>query len=338
MKKILVTGGAGYIGSHVCKVLSQTGCELVILDNLSTGFKEAVKWGELIVGDLADEKLLSSLFDQYKFHAVMHFAGSIVVPESVEDPMKYYSNNTVNSQRLIAKCIEHNVPNFIFSSTAAVYGEIPDGHAVETLTPAPINPYGTSKLMTEMMLKDAAFAHEGFNFVALRYFNVSGADPDLEIGQAFPGATHLIKVSCEAATGTRDSISIFGTDFDTADGTGVRDYIHVVDLAKAHLSALNYLEEHKKSEIFNCGYGKGFSVKEVVKAVKDVSGVDFNVNLAERRAGDPATLISKADKIRENTNWEPSFADLNFIVETALNWEKTETLKKWKRAREARES
>ena len=333
MKKILVTGGAGYIGSHVCKVLSQTGCELVVLDNLSTGYKEAVKWGELIIGDLGDEKLLSSLFDQYKFHAVMHFAGSIVVPESVEDPMKYYSNNTVNSQKLIAKCVEHNVPNFIFSSTAAVYGELKSGLAEETLTPAPINPYGSSKLMTEMMLKDTAFAHAGFNYVALRYFNVSGADPDLEIGQAFPGATHLIKVACEAATGSRESISIFGTDFETQDGTGVRDYIHVVDLAKAHLAALNYLEEKKKSEIFNCGYGRGFSVKEVVAAVKEVSGVDFKVNETKRRAGDPATLISKVDKIKTYTNWEPSFGELKFIVKTALEWEKSSTLKEWKLSR-----
>ena len=333
MKKILVTGGAGYIGSHVCKTLSQMDCELVVLDNLSTGFREAVKWGELIVGDLADDKLLSSLFEQYKFHAVMHFAGSIVVPESVSDPLKYYSNNTVNSQKLISKCIEHNVPNFIFSSTAAVYGELKSGLAVETLPTAPINPYGTSKLMTEMMLRDTAAAHENFNYVALRYFNVSGADPDLEIGQAFPGATHLIKVSCEAATGARDSISIFGTDFSTEDGTGVRDYIHVVDLAKAHLAALNFLEENKKSEVFNCGYGRGFSVKEVIKTVKQVSDVDFEVKEVGRRDGDPALLVSNADKIRSQTNWKPEHDDLSFIVKTAFEWEKSQTLKDWKEKR-----
>ncbi len=333
MIKILVTGGAGYIGSHVCKELNKAGYEIVVFDNLSTGFKEAVKWGELIVGDLSNTSLLESVFKQYKIHAVLHFAGSIVVPESVTNPLMYYSNNTVNSQKLIELCVKYNVENFVFSSTAAVYGELENGVAIETLPTNPINPYGTSKLMTEMMLKDVSAAHENFNYVALRYFNVSGADPDLEIGQAFPGATHLIKVSCEAAVGTRPGISIYGTDFDTEDGSGVRDYIHVVDLASAHLSALNFLEVSRKSEIFNCGYGRGFSVKQVVSAVKEVTGVDFKVEEVGRRAGDPATLVSNAEKIRTHTNWNPVHADLNFIIQTAYNWEKSDDLKRWKQKR-----
>ncbi len=330
-KKVLVTGGAGYIGSHNVKLLGESGYDIVVLDNLSTGFKEAVTYGEFIQGDLADTKFVDLVLKDHKFDAVMHFAGSIVVPESVEKPLIYYKNNTENSLNLIRLCIENNIPNFIFSSTAATYGIIESGYATEETATNPINPYGHSKLMTERMLQDVSNANSNFNFVALRYFNVSGADPDLKIGQAFAGATHLIKVNCEAAVGKRDKTFIFGTDFDTPDGTGVRDYIHVSDLAAAHLSALEYLFEKKQSNIFNCGYGHGFSVKEVVKTVKEVTSVDFTVEEAPRRTGDPATLVSKVDKIKSTLNWKPKYDDLNFIIKTAYEWEKSETLTSWRK-------
>lgn len=328
-KTILVTGGAGYIGSHVVKLLGQAGHKVVVYDNLSTGFKQAVTRGELVEGDLADMEKLEEVFAQNDFDGVMHFAGSIVVPESVENPLKYYSNNTLNSLNLIKMCVKHGVENFIFSSTAAVYGILEQGKAYEHTQTNPINPYGQSKLMTELMLKDAAAAHEQFNYVALRYFNVSGADPEGEIGQAFPGATHLIKVNCEAAAGKRDKTYIFGTDFNTPDGTGVRDYIHVVDLAQAHLDSLDFLLKEKRSEVFNCGYGHGFSVREVVNAVKEVAGVDFPVEEAPRRAGDPAQLISIADKIKKTVGWKPKYDDLSFIIKTAYEWERGKTLASW---------
>lgn len=330
-KKVLVTGGAGYIGSHNVKLLGESGYDIVVLDNLSTGFKEAVTYGKFIQGDLADIKFVDQVLKDHKFDAVMHFAGSIVVPESVEKPLMYYKNNTENSLNLIRLCIENNIPNFIFSSTAATYGIVDSGYATEDTVTNPINPYGHSKLMTERMLQDVSNANSNFNFVALRYFNVSGADPELKIGQAFAGATHLIKVNCEAAVGKRDKTFIFGTDFDTPDGSGVRDYIHVSDLAAAHLSALEYLFEKKQSNIFNCGYGHGFSVKEVVKTVKEVTGVDFKVEEAPRRAGDPATLVSKVDKIKSTLNWKPKYDDLNFIIKTAYEWEKSETLTSWRK-------
>lgn len=330
-KKILVTGGAGYIGSHVVKQLGEAGYEVVVYDNLSTGFKEAVLYGELVEATLEDLDTLDATFAKYNFDGVMHFAGSIVVPESVEKPLMYYANNTVNSMNLIKMCIKHGVENFIFSSTAAVYGILAEGYAQESMPTNPINPYGESKLMTEHMLRDTAFAYDKFNYVALRYFNVSGADPEGKIGQAFPGATHLIKVNCEAATGKRDKTYIFGTDFETEDGTGVRDYIHVVDLANAHLKAIEYLFENKASQVMNCGYGRGFSVREVVKAVKEVTGVDYPVEEAPRRAGDPAQLISKVDKIKATIDWKPVHDDLNFIIKTAYEWEKSETLASWKK-------
>lgn len=329
-KKILVTGGAGYIGSHVVKLLGENGYQVVVYDNLSTGNKSAVTCGELIQADLSDLETLEATFKKHKFDGVMHFAGSIVVPESVEKPLNYYSNNTLNSLNLVKKCIEHNVGNFIFSSTAAVYGILPDGTATEESPTQPINPYGWSKLMTEQMLQDTSFAHQDFNYIALRYFNVSGADPDGKIGQAFPGATHLIKVNCEAAAGKRDKTYIFGDDFSTPDGTGIRDYIHVTDLADAHVKAIEYLFQNKKSHILNCGYGHGYSVKEVVKAVKEVTGVDYPVEIAPRRAGDPATLVSKVDKIHQYLKWKPQYDDLSYIIKTAFEWERGDVFASWK--------
>lgn len=330
-KKILVTGGAGYIGSHVVKLLGEAGYEVVVYDNLSTGFREAVLYGELVEANLEDLETLDRTFKAHQFDGVMHFAGSIVVPESVEKPLMYYANNTVNSMNLMKMCIKHGVSRFIFSSTAAVYGILDESMATEETPTKPINPYGESKLMTEKMLRDTAAAYDNFNYVALRYFNVSGADPDGKIGQAFPGATHLIKVNCEAATGKRDKTYIFGTDFDTEDGTGVRDYIHVVDLANAHLKAIEYLFENKQSQVMNCGYGHGYSVREVVKTVKDITGVDYQVVEADRRAGDPAALISQADKIKTILGWTPQFDNLCFIIKTAYEWEKGEVLSSWKK-------
>jgi len=330
-KTILVTGGAGYIGSHVVKLLGESDYHTITYDNLSTGFKQAVLYGDFVQGDLADLELLESVFSENKIDAVIHFAGSIVVPESVENPLKYYQNNTLNSLNLINMCIKYNVKSFVFSSTAAVYGNHEAAMMKEEFETNPINPYGESKLMTEKMLRDAAFAHKDFNYVALRYFNVSGADPEGKIGQAFEGATHLIKVNCEAASGKRDKTYIFGTDFNTPDGTGVRDYIHVSDLASAHLCALNYVDENKNSNIFNCGYGVGFSVREVVAAVKEVTGVDYTALESPRRAGDPALLIADSSKLKAATDWSPKHNSLTKIVQTAFDWERGEVLKTWKK-------
>lgn len=330
-KKILVTGGAGYIGSHIVKLLGKNGYDVIVYDNLSTGNVKAVTSGELIVGDLENLELLDNTFKKYNFDGVMHFAGSIIVPESVEKPIMYYQNNTVNSLNLAQMCIKHNVNSFIFSSTAATYGIPEGGVAVETMPTNPINPYGMSKLMTEHTLKDIAFAQKDFEYVALRYFNVSGADLDGEIGQAFPGATHLIKVNCEAASGKREKTFIFGDDFETPDGSGIRDYIHVVDLAHAHIKALEYLLAGGKSDVFNCGYGQGFSVKEVISAVKEVTGKDYPVEIAPRRAGDPAALVSNADKIKSILNWTPAHNDLSLIIKTAYEWESGEVFASWKK-------
>ena len=319
--KILITGGAGYIGSHVVKALGTLGYDLVILDNLSTGNREAITFGELVVGDLSDLVMLDSLFQKHRFSAVLHFAGSIVVPESVANPLKYYQNNTVNSQQLISLCLKYHVNNFIFSSTAAVYGMPTDGVCCEDTKLAPINPYGHSKLMTEQMLIDVSKSSD-FRFVALRYFNVSGADPEGEIGQSFPQATHLIKVACEVATGKRNSIEIFGTDYATPDGTCIRDYIHVTDLASAHVKALEYLVKGGKSEILNCGYGHGFSVREVLNRVKEITGVNIKVVDSSRRLGDPESLTSEAKKILHVLGWKPRFDDLQLIIKSAYEWEK----------------
>lgn len=320
-EKILVVGGCGYIGSHVVRQLSEAGRSVVVYDNLSTGFRDALIHGEeLVEGDLADHQTLDQLFLKYRFTTVLHFAAAIVAPESVTKPLKYYGNNTRNTLGLLETCVKHGVKRFIFSSTAAVYGLPEGGVASEETLQAPINPYGTSKLMSEWMLRDVSAAH-GMQYVALRYFNVAGADPQARMGQRTPEATHLIKVACQAALGMRDNVSVYGTDYPTSDGTGIRDYIHIEDLASAHLYALKYLEKGGQPTAMNVGYGRGSSVREVLAIVKELSGVDFCVLEAERRPGDPASLVAKADKIRALTGWQPRYDDLRTIIGDAWRWE-----------------
>ena len=318
---ILVTGGAGYIGSHVVKQLGEMGEQVIVLDNLNTGFSESVLYGELVTGDTGDMTLVEQVLSDYKIESVLHFAAHTIVPESVSDPLKYYGNNTCSTRNLLACCQACGVRNFIFSSTAAVYGELEDGTATESSPKAPINPYGRSKLMSEWMLQDLCSATE-MNSVILRYFNVAGSSPDGKIGQSTRNATLLIKVACEAAIGKRDEIKVFGTDYPTPDGTGIRDYIHVEDLAAAHLSALDYLRSGGQTTILNCGYGHGYSVKEVIDSVERVSGNRLNVVESPRRAGDPPRLIANADAIKEILGWKPRLNDLDTIVKTSLDWEK----------------
>ena len=319
---VLVTGGAGFIGSHMVLELLDAGEEVLVLDNLSTGFRWAVPGGaKFVEGDVGDHNLVRRLLLRNSIDAIIHFAGSIVVPDSVSDPLGYYLNNTCKSRSLIACAVEMKVPHFIFSSTAAVYG-MPDVNPVaEDAQLKPISPYGSSKLMTEIMLTDTAKAHD-LCFVALRYFNVAGADPLGRSGQSTPKATHLIKVASETALRQRPFLEVFGTDYATADGTCVRDYIHVSDLTRAHLAALEYLREGGESEILNCGYGGGFSVLEVIEAVKRASGNDFPVRFGPRRPGDPAAIIAEAKRIEERLGWEPQYNDLDTIVGGALDWEK----------------
>ncbi len=320
---VLVTGGAGYIGSHAVLALRDAGWPVAVIDNLSTGFAFAVPDDvPLYEGDIADAVLLEQIFLEQGTKAIMHFAGSVVVPESVEDPLKYYDNNTVKSRALMEAVVRGGIEHFIFSSTAATYGTPEISPVTEDSPKQPINPYGWSKLMTEQMLADASAAH-GFNYCALRYFNVAGADPQARTGQSTAGATHLIKVACEAATGKRDSVAVFGTDFGTQDGTGVRDYIHVSDLAAAHVLALEALiARPDQSMTMNCGYGRGFSVLEVLDAVDRVTNAKIVRHMEPRRAGDPGELVSDPSRIRATLPWEPKYADLDEIIGHAVQWER----------------
>lgn len=318
---VLVTGGAGYIGSHVARQLDERGERVVVLDNLYTGFASAVLNGTLVKGDVGDGRLVSQLLREHEIDSVVHFAAHTIVPESVSDPLKYYGNNTCQTRNLLACCAEHGIKHFIFSSTAAVYGIPEGGIARESARLAPINPYGTSKLMSEWMLRDLAAA-TSMRYSVLRYFNVAGSDPQTRIGQSTRKATLLIKVACEAIVGKRPHVSIFGTDYPTPDGTGIRDYIHVEDLANAHLAALDYLRNGGESVTLNCGYGHGYSVREVLDTVQRVAEKPLVIREEPRRAGDPPMLIADATRIGAVLDWKPKFDDLDFIVKTALAWER----------------
>ena len=318
---ILVTGGAGYIGSHVVKQLGRQGEKLVVLDNLSTGFADAVLFGDFIEGNTGDQNLVRQILHDYNVESVLHFAAHTIVPESVENPLKYYGNNTCSTRNLLACCQDAGVQHFIFSSTAAVYGILEEAFASEQTRTAPINPYGSSKLMSEQMLRDLSFA-TAMRHVILRYFNVAGSDPDGEIGQSTAKATLLIKVAAEVAVGKRPELSIFGTDYPTSDGTGIRDYIHVSDLAHAHVRALNYLREGGDSVTLNAGYGHGYSVREVIDAMSKANGEPLPYVEQPRRAGDPPVLVALADQIKNTLGWVPQFDDLDTIVRTSLAWER----------------
>ncbi len=319
--KILVTGGAGYIGSHVVKQLGEKGFDILVVDNLSTGHKEAVLYGRLQVLDLSDKQRLRDVIKDFKPDAVIHFAASIEVAESVKKPLKYYQNNTANTLNLLEILHEEGINRFIFSSTAAVYGE-PDNIPVRETDPLkPINPYGRSKAFVEKILKDLSEADNSFRYVSLRYFNVAGADPEGKIGQSYRNPTHLITRALKVAKGEFEKLQIYGTDYPTPDGTAVRDYIHVCDLAYAHILALDYLMEGGESDIFNCGYGHGYSVKQVVETAKKVTGIDFPVEETGRREGDPAVLVADSSKIKQKLGWKPKFDDLEYIIKTAWNWE-----------------
>jgi UDP-glucose 4-epimerase len=319
---ILVTGGAGYIGSHMVYALIDAGESVVVLDNLSTGFEWVLpKTVQLVAGETGDQTLIGSLIAQHDIKSIIHFAASIVVPDSVSNPLGYYRNNTVNSRALIESAIKGGVRQFVFSSTAAVYGDPAEVPVSEEAPTQPMSPYGSSKLMTEIMLRDAGCAHD-LRYVTLRYFNVAGADPQMRTGQSTKGATHLIKVAVETALGHRATMSVFGTDYATPDGTCVRDYIHVTDLVQAHSDALAYLRNGGDSVTLNCGYGHGFSVLEVVEAVKRAARSDFTVEMAARRPGDPARIVAASDRIRSVLDWRPKYDDLATIVGHALEWER----------------
>ena len=319
---VLVTGGAGYIGSHMVHALLDAGERVVVLDDLSTGFDWALPQGaRLVIGDAGNQALVARLIAEHRIEAILHFAASVVVPDSVRDPLGYYRNNTVNSRALIETAVTGGVRHFIFSSTAAVYGNPERVPVCEGDATVPTSPYGSSKLMTEIMLRDATVAH-GLRHVILRYFNVAGADPLGRAGQSTKGATHLIKVAIEAALGLRPKVEVFGTNYPTPDGTCIRDYIHVCDLVRAHCDALAYLRAGGDPVTLNCGYGRGFSVLEVIDTVKRVSGAEFKVELAGRRLGDPARVVAASDRARAVLKWQPHFDDLESIVCHALAWER----------------
>jgi len=318
---VLITGGAGYIGSHTVWELLDVGANVVVIDDLSTGFGWAIPpEATLVRGDVGDQRLVRRIIHEHGISSIVHFAGSVVVPDSVADPLRYYMNNTVKSRSLIEAAVASGVSRFVFSSTAAVYGIEHQGPVEEASPTTPISPYGRSKLMTEMMLEDTAAAHD-FRFVTLRYFNVAGADHNGRTGQSTRGATHLIKVAAEVALGKRKAIEIFGTDYPTPDGTGVRDYIHVTDLARAHLAALNYLEATDDSIVANCGYGHGYSVLQIIDAVERLSGKRLDIVRSQRRPGDPASLVADSSLLRQTLSWNPEYDDLDAIIRSALSWE-----------------
>ncbi len=325
---VLVTGGAGYIGSHVVLQLRERGEDVVVLDSLVSGFRQAVLDTPLVVGDVGDRELVGRVLREHGVDTVMHFAAHTIVPESVRNPLKYYGNNTCSTRSLLQSCAEHGVSHFVFSSTAAVYGVLESGYASEDTATAPINPYGTSKLMSEWMLRDLSAA-TALRHVALRYFNVAGSDPSGRIGQSTREATLLIKVAAEAASGKRPGLSLFGTDYPTPDGTGVRDYIHVSDLATAHLDALRYLRAGGASVTLNCGYGHGYSVREVLQAVERASGKRVPVKEEPRREGDPPVLVAKSDRIKQLLGWKPTMDDLDQIVRSSLAWEQKLLANPW---------
>ena len=325
---ILVTGGAGYIGSHVVRQLGEAGEKIVGIDNLGRGFRQAVTAGELVVGDVGDFERVSRLLADHRVDTVMHFAAHTIVPESVAQPLKYYGNNTCATRSLLQACLENDVKHFVFSSTAAVYGMPERGYADEDSPTRPINAYGTSKLMSEWMLRDVAAA-SGLRYVALRYFNVAGSDPAGRIGQATQGATLLTKVACEAMVGKRPHVSVFGSDYPTPDGTGIRDYLHVEDLAAAHLNALDYLRGNGKAVTLNVGYGHGYSVREVLRMVETIGGKPLVIREEARRPGDPAYLVARADRIRVELGWQPRYDDLAAIVTHSLAWEKKLQREPW---------
>ncbi|HEY6451268.1 MAG TPA: UDP-glucose 4-epimerase GalE [Steroidobacteraceae bacterium] len=319
-KSILITGAAGYIGSHVLLQLRARDERVVALDNLSTGFRQAVRDAPLVVGEVGDRPLLERVIREHEVDTVMHFAANTIVPESVRDPLKYYGNNTCMTRNLLEACMQGGVRQLVFSSTAAVYGIPAGGIAAEDMALAPINPYGTSKLMSEWILRDLAAASD-FRYISLRYFNVAGSDTQARIGQATRAATLLIKVACEAIVGKRPYVSIYGTDYDTPDGTGVRDYIHVEDLARAHIDALDYLRRGGATAVCNCGYGHGYSVRAVLDSVQRVAAKPLRIKEEARRAGDPPTLVARVDRLRSLLGWEPRLDQLDLIVESSLRWE-----------------
>ena len=323
---VMVTGGAGYIGSHAVLACRQAGHRVVVLDNLSKGRRSLVPEGiPFYHGDVGDPQLLAQIFSDHRVAAVIHFAADVVVPESVAAPLVYYHNNTCKTRVLLQACVDHGITSFVFSSTAAVYGEPRQSPVTETAPTQPVNPYGTSKLMVEWMLRDTATAHD-LRYIALRYFNVAGADPQGRTGQSTPDATHLVKVACEAVTGKRSEVRIFGDDYDTPDGTCIRDFIHVSDLARAHVLALDHLQARRESLTLNCGYGRGYSVRQVLEAVKRVSGTPLTVRMAPRRDGDVAALVADVSRLRDVFDWKPEHDDLDFILKTALEWEHSQAI------------